>query len=214
MIAETVRSGGEFLLLGAVRGFVADVPAVQARLDGYAPRGIGLGISFDEMTGLTDHFVARDFEPLVPLTGHEAAEAQGLSRLGEVRVPHPAYVRVLEWAKERSLPVEALEPSDERYAQLFTRHIGYFELVGRTLRERRLARAPPETADADAYALRWDATLSRGRGSRAFLKAREEAIAAGARALSMRVGRTAVVVDRERFDGVLASLTGTAPAEP
>lgn len=212
MIAETVRSDGDFLLVGAVRGFAADAPAVIARLDAYAPRGVGVGLSFDEMTGLTDHFVHRDFEPLVPLTGHETAEVQGLSRLGEVRVPHPTYVGVLEWAQDRSLPVEALEPSDERYATLFTRHISYFELVRRTLRERKLARAPPESTDADAYALAWDATLSSGRGSQAFLRARERAIAVGARRLAARVGRTAIVVDRERFEGVRASLTAAEPA--
>lgn len=214
MIAESVRAGGDFLLVGAVRGFVADTPAVVARLDAFAPRGVGIGLSFDEMTGLTDHFVHRDFEPLVPLTGHETAEVQGLSRLGEVRVPHPTYVGVLEWAQDRHLPVEALEPSDEKYATLFTRHISYFELVRRTLRERNLAREPPESADADSYAVAWDVTLSRGRGSQAFLRARERAMAQGARRLATRVGRTALVVDRERFDGVRAALSAADESAP
>ncbi|MCI4336052.1 MAG: hypothetical protein L3K17_02495 [Thermoplasmata archaeon] len=207
MIAASVRAGGDYLVLGAVRGLVADGPAVIAKLEGFAPKGIGVGLSFDEMTGLNDHFVHRPFEPLVPLTPHETAEVRGLSRHGEVRVPHPTYVGVLEWAADRSLPVEALEPSDDKYATLFTDHISYFELVRRTLRERKLARAPPESADADAYALTWDGTLSHGRGSRAFLLAREEAVAAGAQRLAARVGRTALVVDRERFDGVVRALS-------
>lgn len=213
MIAETVRAGGDFLVVGAVRGLLADVSPVIARLESFAPRAVGVGLSFDEMTGLNEHFVRRAYEPLVPLTPHETAEVQGLSRHGEVRVPHPTYVGVLEWAADRSLPVEALEPSDERYATLFTQHIGYFELVRRTLRERRLARSPPERPDADAYAVAWDTTLSEGRGSRAFLRAREETVAAGARRLAARAGRTALVVDRERFDGVVAALTDEAPPE-
>lgn len=211
MIAEQVRAGGDYLVVGAVRGLLADVPAVIAQLDGFAPRGVGVGLSFDEMTGLNDHFVHRPYEPLVPLTPHESAEVHGLNRHGEVRVPHPTYVGVLEWASDRALPVEALEPSDERYATLFTDHISYFELVRRTLRERRLARTPPEAPDADAYAIAWDRTLSTGRGSRAFLRAREETVAAGARRLSARVGRTAVVVDRERFAGVVAALKDETP---
>jgi hypothetical protein len=212
VIAEAVRTGGDYLVIGAVRGLVADVPPVIARLEGFAPRAVGVGLSFDEMTGLNDHFVNRSFEPLVPLTPHESAEVHGLNRHGEVRVPHPAYVGVLEWAADHSLPVEALEPSDERYATLFTEHIGYFELVRRTPRERRLARSPPESPDADAYAIAWDTTLSDGRGSRAFLRAREEAVAAGARRLAARAGRVALVVDRERFAGVVAALTDEGAA--
>jgi hypothetical protein len=212
VIAAASRSDAEYLVLGAVRGVVRDVEPVVQQVESFAPRAVGLGLSFEEMTGLNDHFVHRASEPLVPLTRTETAELLGLSRIGEVRVPHPAYVRVLEWARENDVPVEALDPSDEGYANLFTEHIGYLELVRRTLNERRLTRAPPEAANPDEYALTWQRGVAAGRGSRAFLAAREAAICEGARRLARRSGRTAVVVDRERFEGVAAGLRSPAPA--
>ncbi|HTT35884.1 MAG TPA: hypothetical protein VMH78_08490 [Thermoplasmata archaeon] len=197
---------GPIRVFGAVRGRVADVAPLLAGLEAFDPKVVGVGLSFDEMTGLTDHFAGRPFEPVVPVTGNETAEIGGLVRFGEVRLPHPAYVGVLEWAKARSVPVEPLEPSDETYATLFATHIGYVELVGRTLRERRLARGPPDAPTADEFAIRWDREVARGKGSRAFIAAREAHVATEAHRLAERSGRTAVVVDRERFDGVLAAL--------
>jgi len=200
------EAGGGLVVIGAVRGHVADVAPLLERLEAIRPRSVGIGLSFDEMTGLVDHFVGRPFEPLVPLTAHETAELVGLVRYGEARVPHPAYVAALGWARERSIPVEALEPNDDQYADLFTRHISYLELVRRTLRERRLARRPPAGATADEYAVTWDRALGPGAGSRAFVAAREATVAAGARRLASRGGPVALVVDRERFDGVVAAI--------
>jgi len=200
------RSSGELLLLGAVRGHVDDVPPLLARLEQFSPRRLGVGLSFDEMTGLNDHFVHHSSEPLVSLTQSETSEVLGLAKFGEVRVPHPAYVAVLEWARDRGLAVEALEPSDERFATMFTDHIGYVELVRRTLRERSLVRKPPEAASADVYAVNWDASIASGRGSRSFARARERVIAEAAMKLAAPGGRAAAVVDRERFDGVEAVL--------
>lgn len=206
MIDASFHSDGEYLVLGAVRGVVQDVEPLVAKVEAFAPRAVGLGLSFEEMTGLNDHFVHRAYEPLVPLTRTETAELHGLGRLAEVRVPHPAFVRVLEWARDRSVPVEALDPSDEGYTTLFTENIGYLELVRRTLNERKLTRRPPDASTPDDYALQWERGIAAGRGSRRFLAAREATIVAGARRLAARDGRVAVVVDRERFDGVASRL--------
>lgn len=207
MIDAVLRTPrGEILVAGAVRGHWGDVAPLLGRLATFAPRGVGLGVSFDELTSLNDHFADRPFEPLVPLTSAETAEVLGLSRFGEVRVPSPAYVSVLEWAHAQAVPVEALDLSDEQYALLFAEHISYIELVRRTLRERRLTRAPPDAGSADEYVVRWDRSLASGRGSQAFLSARARAVGAAARRLTDRVGRAAVVVDRERFDAVVGEL--------
>jgi hypothetical protein len=211
VIEATVRlAGRDVWLAGAVRGPVAEVPRVLERLAAFAPRGVGVGISFDEVTGLSDHFLRRGFEPLVPLTTVETAEVLGLAALGEVRVPNPAYLAVLEWAADRGLPVEPLEPSDEQYSQWFADHIGYVELVRRTLAERRLSRAPPRAGSADDYALAWDRTVARGRDSRRLVAARVGAIRQNAMRFAERVGRAAVIVDRERFDEVRRALGPTA----
>lgn len=210
MIAATQRLSGEVLLLGAVRGLVSETPPLLAALDRFGPSAVGVGVSREELAGLNEHFVGRPTEPLVPLSSLEVAEAHGLSRFGEVRVPHPAILAVLDWARSGGRAVEPLDPPDERFAELFTDHISYFELVRRTLRERRLSRAPLSADSAEAFAESWHRSLSDGRGSRQLNRARESALAEAARRLSLVHGRIAVVVDRERFDGVRAQFAGGA----
>ncbi|MCI4360211.1 MAG: hypothetical protein L3J91_00745, partial [Thermoplasmata archaeon] len=134
-------------------------------------------------------------------------EVRGLGRYGEVRVPNPSLVGVLGWARERAVPVAGLDPNDATYADLFAEHISYFELVRRTVRERRLTRDPPTPPTADEYAMHWHRAIGKGRGSRAFDRARDTEFLDGARALKAGARKVALVVDRERYDGVLAGLS-------
>jgi hypothetical protein len=206
VIAERLRAPGEVLLLGSVRGLESESPSVLAALDGFAPDVVGLGLSAEETQGLRDYFVTSEAEPVVPLTTNEVAEVRGLVRFGVVRVPNPTFVDLLGWADRRALPVEALDPGEDVSAELFSEHIGYVELVRRTVRERSVGRRPPTPSTPDEFALAWDRQVAGGRGSRAFARSRDQHLVRGALRLGQDRGRVAVVVDRERFPTVLELL--------
>jgi hypothetical protein len=210
VIDTTVRRAGELLVVGTVRGLVGEVAPLVQRLTAFGPGAMAVGISFDELTGLTDHFLGGPSEPVVPLTASETAEAKAVSRFGEVRVPNPSVLAALEWATSRSVLIEAVDPSDETYATMFTDHITYFELVRRTLRERKLTRTPPKASTPDELARAWHSTLTPGKGSREFNAAREAAICEATERLVERIPRVALLVDRERFDPVVARLRRSA----
>ena len=207
MIHASVPGPTPLLLAGPVRGLVTEVPPLLASLEGYRPAAVGVGLSPEELAGLTEHFAGRAAEPLVPLTETETAEVRGLCRFGEVRIPNPSVVALLEWAEGAGVPVEGLDPSDEDYAGLFTEHVGYLELVGRTLRERRLTRTPPTAATADEFAVRWHGSVGDGRGSQALADARDRAFARSALALVSRAGRVALS-DRRRTPRTFARRVG------
>jgi hypothetical protein len=211
VISARLRDGSEVLLLAPVRGLTAEVPRVLAEVRDFAPEAVGLGLSADEMRALNEYFVVAEADPLVPLTTNETSEVRGLCRFGEVAVPNPTYVELLRWGGLASVPVEALDPSDDRTASLFTEHIGYVELVRRTVNERAVSRRPPAPSTPDEFALEWDRKVASGRGSRDFARARDRHLARGARRMGTDRSRVAVVVDRERFDGVHGLLAGTVP---
>ena len=212
MISAQVPRGGPVLLLAPVRGISSEADRTVAALESFAPEAVGLGLSAEEMQGLTDYFVLSEAEPIVPLTAVETSEVRGLVRFGEVRVPNPSFVRTLAWSRARPVPVEALDPSDERSATLFAEHIGYVELVRRTVREHRVSRSPPSPSTPDEYALAWDREVAPGAGSRAFARARDRHLARGVGQLARGRSRVAVVVDRERFDAVRTLLEEGVPA--
>jgi hypothetical protein len=199
--AKFEKTPGIFLL-APVRGLMSEVPRVLAELEAFAPARGGLGLSSDELRSVHDYFVASDAEPIVPLTSNETSEVRGLVRFGEVRVPNPSFVEVLRWAWLRGLPTEPLDPDDELTASLFAEHIGYFELVRRTVRERRVSRSPPSPSSPDEFALQWDREIASGRGSRDFAEARDRHLVGRLPPLVADGSRLAVVVDRERFDSI------------
>jgi hypothetical protein len=209
VISARLSAGAEILLLGPVRGLSSEIGPLTAGLEGFGPAAIGLGVSTEELRGLADYFVIADGEPVVPLTTTELNEVRGLVRFGEVRVPNPSFVEVLRWGFQRSVPVAALDPTEADSAELFAEHIGYVELVRRTVRERRTGRDPPAPATPDAYALEWERRVARGRGSRALARARDAHLAHEAVSFAAGRSRVAVVVDRERFEGVRTLLEGS-----
>ena len=194
------------LLLAPVRGLVAEVPRLLAELDAFAPAQVGLGLSPAELASLHEYFVAGEAEPVVSLTGNETSEVRGLVRFGEVRVPNPSFVELLRWAATRGVPTVALDPDDDQTAALFAKHIGYVELVRRTVRERRVSRSPPTPSSPDEFALQWDREVAHGRGSRDFAEARDRFLARQVPPLVATRHPFAIVVDRERFDSVRAQL--------
>ncbi len=211
MITARIPPNGAVFLVAPVRGLSAEVgPAIEA-LARYGPDLIGLGLSAEEMRGLVDYFVIAEAEPVVPLSPTETSEVRGLSRFGEVRVPNPTFIEILRWGQSRSIPVAPLDPSDEESAHLFAEHIGYVELVRRTVRERRISRHPPTPSTPDEFALAWDQEVAAGRGSRGLAGARDRHLAREVARLRPGRARTAVVVDRERFDEVRQYLADGVP---
>ena len=213
MITARIARGSPVLLLGPVRGLAVEADRLIESLESFAPETVGLGLSPEEMRGLVDYFVGAEAEPVVPLTGPETSEVRGLVRFGEVRVPNPSFVEALRWAAARGVPTEPLDPSDARSASLFTEHIGYIELVRRTVAERRVSRTPPTPSTADEFALTWDREVARGRGSRAFARARARHLVRVAGRLAEGGERAALIVDRERFEPVRALLEKGVPSE-
>ena len=199
-------------LFGVVRGLVQEAEALDRALEACAPAALGIGLAVEEARSLTDHFVGRRTEPLVPLMTSETVEIRELGRFGEVRVPNPSFLAALEWAARHRVPAEPIDPNEERYARMFGDTVGYVELVRRTVRERRLLRAPPRAEDPDAFVVGWSAAVNRGAQSRRLLQGRERYVVEGLRRLLSNHARVAAVVDRERVEPLLEALG--APDRP
>jgi len=208
VITATLRRVPSTLLIAPVRGLAAEVAPLLAELDRFRPEAVGLGLSAEELRGLVEYFVVASGEPVVPLTPTEVNEVRGLVRFGEVGVPNPSFVETLRWGQARGVPVSPLDPSEAEAAELFAEHIGYLELVRRTVRERRAGRDPPAPATPDAFAVEWEERIGHGGGSRSLARARDAYLGQEAEALGRGRSRIAVLVDRERFDGVRSVLDG------
>ena len=208
MIERTV---GSVTLLGAVRGLLAEGERVRTRLEALRPSAVGLAVSAEELRGLREYFVDASTEPVVPLAPTEAAEIRALARYGEVGVPNPSVLAAIRWAEGAHVPVEPLDPSDDEYATMFAGSISYFELVRRTLRERRVSKRPPAPASADEFSIAWSRTIEPGAGSRRLRSRRDTTLLEEVGRLRARFASVAVVLDRERCEGVAELLADGPP---
>jgi hypothetical protein len=200
VIAERLSGRPTVLLVGSVRGLADEVAPVQAQLDAFDPSAVAVSLSPEEAETLAQYFVGTATEPVVPLSASEASHAVGLARIAEVQLPAPALLGAVDWATRGGRPVVGVDPPEDTYAEMFAAHIGYFELVRRTLRERRLVKRPPDAETADEYALAWDRTMQPGAGSERLAQARDDYAADQVRGLGRSHAKVALVVDRERFD--------------
>jgi hypothetical protein len=202
----------QVLVLGLVRGLVGEGPKAVARAEAFRPDAIALGLTPEETTSLREHFVGARTEPLVPLAPTELHEARSLVRYGEVAVPNPGFLALLDWATARNLPAEGVDADEDVQAELFVANIGFVELVRRTLGERRVGRKPPDVMDADAFALAWDRTAHPGRGSRRYARATGRALVSQLDVMRKEHPRVLLAVDRERAERLLPLLSDSTPA--
>ena len=213
VITERLPGRPTVLLIGAVRGLAEEVRPVQSELDAFDPAAVAVSLSPEEAEALTQYFVGTPTEPVVPLSSSEASHAVGLARIADVQVPAPALLSAVDWATSRGRPVVGADPPEDAYAEMFAAHIGYFELVRRTLRERSLVKRPPEVESPEEYALAWDRTMQPGSGSERLAHARDDYAAERIRRLGNAHSTVAFVVDRERFDSFRSTFrTNPEPA--
>ena len=202
-------SSPSVLLLGPVRGLVGDGAKVRSALERFSPGWIGVGLGKEEVESLERYFGAPGAEPLVPLSPSEVGYARGLARFGPVRVPSPAFLAALAYARSHQVPLEGLDADEGEYADLFVEHIGYWDLLRRNRAERALARSPPETGVAEGYATEWEDRLSSNAGSRRLEEARSGQWSARVEEARRAHGgslRIALVVDVEKVDGLTRRL--------
>jgi hypothetical protein len=201
----------ELLVLGVVRGVVAEVGPMTGELDRFRPSRVALAIGVEELASYAEQFVGGATDPYAPLLPTETAEVLALARFGEVEVPHAPFVEGLRWAARHGIGTSAVDPDEERYADLFGERIGYWELVRRTVRERSLARGPPDAESPDEFALRWAGKVGKGRASRRFERERTELMLQALRVAQRPSERVALLIDRERIPELARQLAG-APA--
>jgi hypothetical protein len=212
VIAERLPGRPTVLLIGSVRGLADEVVPVQNELSAFDPGVVALSLSPEEAETLTKYFVGTPTEPVVPLSASESSHAVGLARISEVQVPAPSLLGAVDWATRGGRPVFGVDPPEDSYAEMFAAHIGYFELVRRTLRERKLVKEPPAVESADEYALAWDRTMQPGAGSEHLARARDEYAADRVRQLGREYPKVALVVDRERFESFRRVFRASAPS--
>jgi hypothetical protein len=207
-----VRVGASAItFLPVVKGLVSEASAVSAAYDEVHPEVIALSVSREDLQGLRR---PQDFDLYEP-SDLEIIYQAILERFGEVRLPPPAYVRVVEIADRHGIAIIPVDMNDEVYTAAFCDLVRTRDMLREAMFARRATGKRYDLSDPCAFALSWDAQVNSSPGYRKLEEAREEHIAGALRDLSKLYRAVLAVVECERCDGVVARLeNGVSTAAP
>lgn len=201
--------GGEVVLLSTVQGLIGEEAAVRQAFVEVEPKALALGLSPESVAALLRYAPQEDEDPFDDLSDHEFVFAAKLQEYGPIALPPPDVLEAVRLAKERDIPVRAVDLTDEQYEGAFTEEVSTWGLLWYGHVQRRLARRPPKARDARAFSLAWDARVRRVGGIARVEARRERAIAERARLLAEDVGGTVLLlVDAPREAGIARALSG------
>jgi hypothetical protein len=233
-VRELSFGGRDVLLLGTVKGLVAEAAEVRAQFERFQPSAVALAVGPRELeeiaqalvekkgaqaagrrlgpTGLTDELIERDEDAGdvgdfgLFVSSSDMMFVRRLSKFGDVELPPPSYQEAVRAAGEKGVPAAAVDLDDEAYTDAFIANVSALALFRQARQLRKLAKRKLRAQDPVAFALEWDARATRIAGYRRVEEAREGKIAAGIGSLCEAAGRVLALVEVERMAGVAAEL--------
>ncbi len=202
---EEVRLGEAIVsVYPAVRGLPSDGDAVKQAIDAGKPEVVALSVSAEELDALRTYRGGA----LEPDTTEDEVYMAGLSAWEEPVMPPPCFTQAARIAAARHVRLEALDLSEEAYADAYTKNVTTMELLLQGRLENRLLKKRFRVSTPQQFALAWDAEINRTAGFARLQRKREEHIAGRLRELAASAGRVFAVIEVERVKGVLAALRG------
>lgn len=196
-----------------MKGLVSEEESVSAAFAEFGPDAIAVSISREELEGLRRKEDYDKYEP----SSLEIAYAENLETFGEVRLPPPCYVRALDLSEERGVPIVPIDMDEETYSDTFCELVGGMDLLRESMFARRAERRRFDLTSPRSFVIDWDRRVNRAKGFRGLEALREGHMAQELRKASKAHRRILAIVELERAEGVVASLstsTDEAQAPP
>lgn len=192
-------------ILSTVKGLMRERRKVREAFEAAGPDMVALPVSREGLKGLAA--INRGKEPEIFLSHYEQIYAVKLSRYGKVAVPPPSYTEAFAAASKRGIPVDAIDLSEDDFADAFCQDVSTSNLVYHSLRWKWLKRKSfGKALTARQFALEWDRAVNSLRGFRNLEARREEHMARRLVALSKAHKNILAIIEVERMDGVVRRL--------
>ena len=201
---ETEINGSKIYLKGIVKGLVTEVEKVEEDIESIEFDVGALPISKEELEGMKD-FIEQDEKIEIEPNKVEKMYAERLRKFGEVSLPPPSYVFLLEFCEKQDKKIESLDLDEEHYTMAYCKHVTGTQWLRQAFREKSLSRKKIEAETPKEFALRWDEVINKLKGYQALEEHREEVIAKNIKRVSKK-GDVFCIVEVERIEGIIDNL--------
>ncbi len=198
--------GCDIDILPVVRGLVSEEDSVVKAFDSVRPNAVAISISKEQLDGLRSKESYADYE----LSDLEIAYAAYLESFGEVRVPPPCYVKVLDLCEPLRLPLIPIDMNEDDYSQAYCDHVRTSDLFRESYFAGRVAKISFDLTSPTSFVLDWDRKVNKAKGFRVLEDLREGHMATTLTTMSKKYQKILAVVELERAVGVERHLQASA----
>jgi len=192
-------------IVGVVRGLKSEAEKVSKAFAEFKPEVVAMSVSKEEIAGLRD-YAKVPYE--VEMSRYEELYAKNLARFGDVFLPPPCFLAVLEEADKAGIEIVGVDMDDDTHSAAYCALVSGGELFRHSTRFNLLKIRSFKADTPEEFAKEWDRRVNNLRGFKELEKEREVFIAKEIARLATGKGRRILsVIDSERSDGVKALLT-------
>jgi hypothetical protein len=129
-----------------------------------------------------------------------------MKNFGDTSIPPEAYITAIKMADKNGVEVRGIDIPSGEYEDVFIDNVQLSDMLLLSLRRRRLLKKRWDLSDLDNFITQWDSYVNKG----GYLKVeKERAKHMAAEIVNRKRGNTLVVVESERFNDLLESLSST-----
>lgn len=198
---EIELNGSRIFVLPVIKGLVSEGEKVRSAISEIRPQAVGISISKEELEGLRS-YQGEEIE----LSDQEEAYKAGLMEFGEVQLPPPCYTEAVKVTDELGIPQIPIDMNEELFSERYCELIGGLELMKESFLSHRVARKRFIMDSAEEFVLDYDKKVNGGRGISTLNGEREGHMAEVIVRSSSERSSVLVVVEVERFQGVIDAL--------
>ncbi len=199
-------NGIDILFFGTVKGLVSERTKLRSAFEKFNPELLILGIAPEELEGLKKYLEEPfDIDP----GDYEIIYAKKLEEFGEVGLPVPTYLEAFSLANTRNVEMIPVDMPDDIYTDLYSRKLDFLKIMRYDMRKRKVWKKDFKATTPEEFVIEWDKEVNKIKEFREIEEERERFMASKISEVlgDKKVSRAIVVVELERLDGIISSIS-------
>ena len=131
-----------------------------------------------------------------------------LKSFGEVDMPDPAFTYVVDEFSKKGISVIPLDMSDDEFAEAYCREVSTLDFLKEGRIVSKAMKREFDKSSPEKFIMEWDALINEVKGYRKMNRVKEEFIAGQIADIAKFRKNALILVDYERFDGIMRILEG------
>ena len=129
-----------------------------------------------------------------------------LKTFGDVDMPDPAFTYAVDEFSKRNVSVIPLDMSDDEFAEAYCREVSTFDFLRENKIVVKAMKREFDSSSPERFIMEWDSLINEVKGYRKMNRVKEEFIAEQIRDIAKYRRNVLILVDYERFDGIMRIL--------